>query len=261
MIDIHSHILPNQDDGSRSLEESLQMLRMAAAAGTTDIVATPHANMEFAFDPAAIEVRIAQLQQATGPVPRIHYGCDFHLTPENIEDALRSPDKYSINHRGYLLVEFSESFIPKTTGDIFARMLGAGICPVLTHPERNLLLQKRLSDLEAWANMGCLLQVTAQSLLGLFGRRAKDFSHTLLSRRLVHFLASDAHGVTNRTTNLRPAWRYVEEHFGVDTARLLLEENPNAALHGQPLPAQSRPRRWKKWFFLTRDIPGCGLPC
>lgn len=253
MIDIHSHILPGLDDGSDSLETSIEMLRMASAAGTTDIVATPHANSEFSFDPFAVKQKIAELQHAVGDRPRIHYGCDFHLTPENIEDALRTPGKYSINHQGYLLVEFSEGFIPKATSEIFARMLAGGICPVLTHPERNVLLQQRLPDLEAWADMGCLLQVTAQSLLGLFGRRARDFSHTLLSRQLVHFLASDAHDVKHRTTELRPAFDYVEQHFGAETASLLLEDNPGAALSGQPVFAARRPRPTKKWFFFKRD--------
>src|SRR5437588_4823004 len=104
MIDIHSHILPGLDDGSHSPEESAAMVRMAADAGTTDIVATPHANQEYAFDPGIVEQKIADLQAAIGGTPRIHYGCDFHLTLENIDDALRFPGKYSINHRGYLLV-------------------------------------------------------------------------------------------------------------------------------------------------------------
>ena len=253
MVDIHSHILPGLDDGSDSLDTSVEMLRMASAAGTTDIVATPHANSEFSFDPVVVEEKIAELQQAAGDLPRIHYGCDFHLTPENIEDELRAPGKYSINHRGYLLVEFSDSFIPKATGDIFTRMLASGIWPVVTHPERNVLLQQRVADLEAWVDMGCFLQVTAQSLMGLFGRRARDFSHTLLSRRLVHFLASDAHDVTHRTTELRPAWDYVEQHFGAETARLLLEDNPSAALFSLPVSRQRKPQPAKKWFFFKRD--------
>jgi protein-tyrosine phosphatase len=217
--------------------------------------------MQFAFDPSAVEAKIAELQDLAGPFPRIHYGCDFHLTPENIEDALRSPGKYSIDHRGYLLVEFSESFIPKTISEIFARMLDRGIHPVLTHPERNALLRNRLPDLEAWAEMGCLLQVTAQSLLGLFGKRARDFSHTLMSRRLVHFLASDAHDLKHRTTQLQPVWDYVEEHFGGDTARLLLEDNPRAALSGHSLAAQSMPQPRKKWLFFKRKNLAHKLAC
>ena len=120
------------------------MLRQAAAAGTTDIVASPHANTEYAFDPLVVERMIGQLQAAVGDVPRIHYGCDFHLTLDNIEDALRSPGKYSIDPRGYLLVEFSNFLIPKTTDQVFAQMMQVGLRPIVTHPERNQLLQRRL---------------------------------------------------------------------------------------------------------------------
>ncbi len=249
MIDIHSHILPQQDDGSESLEQSIEMLVMARAAGTTDIVATPHANAQFRFDPAVVQEKIAELQEAIGDLPRIHYGCDFHLTPENIEDALRAPGKYSINHRGYLLVEFADTFIPKATASIFERMLEAGLFPIVTHPERNALLQKRLSDLETWVEMGCYVQVTAQSVLGSFGKRAKAFSETLLARGIVHFLASDAHDVQHRPTPLQPVWEHVTETYGADTASLLLEENPGAVLTGAPISAPVAAPRKRGWFF------------
>lgn len=252
MIDIHSHILPGLDDGSETIEQSIEMLRMAAASGTTDIVASPHANPDFEFDPAEVEWKIAELQAAAGENPRIHYGCDFHLTPENIENALREPGKYSINHRGYLLVEFADSFIPKSTNDIFAAMIESGIRPIITHPERNLLLQKRVEQLEAWVEMGCLMQVTAQSLLGMFGNRAKDSSHALMARRLVHFLASDAHDLKRRTTELRPAWNYVAEHYGAGLARLLLIDNPQAVIDGAFLEGGRLPERRKRWFSFLR---------
>src|ERR1043166_9016713 len=96
---MHSHIPHGLDDGSKSLEESIAMVRMAADAGTTDIVASPHANQEYRFDPLTVERKISEVQAAVGDVPQIHYGCDFHLTLENIEDALHAPAKYSIDHR------------------------------------------------------------------------------------------------------------------------------------------------------------------
>ena len=202
MIDIHSHILPEQDDGSKSLEESVEMLVMARASGTTDIVATPHANSEFRFDPAEVEQKIAQLQKAVGGLPRIHYGCDFHLTPENIEDALGSPGKYSINHRGYLLVEFADTFIPKATSQIFERMLDADLHPIITHPERNALLQKRLPDLESWVEMGCLIQVTASPIesgdLRVYGAHEARRSHCFDDRESLGKLSGGLRKFTAR---------------------------------------------------------------
>jgi protein-tyrosine phosphatase len=248
MIDIHSHILPGLDDGSKSLEESVAMLRQAAAAGTTDIVASPHANQDYAFDPLVVEQKIGELQAAAGDNPRIHYGCDFHLTLENIDDALRSPGKYSIDHRGYLLVEFSDFLVPKTTDELFAHMMRVGLRPIVTHPERNQLLQRRLPELEAWVAQGAHLQVTAQSLLGRFGRTAKQCAHDLMGHGLVHFLASDAHDTRWRTTALDEARRYVDSRFGPEAGIRLFEENPRCVLAGVPLTPVPLPIRRKPWY-------------
>ena len=250
MIDIHSHILPELDDGSRDLNESVGMLRMAAAAGTTDIVASPHANQDYAFEPLVVERKIAELQAAIGDAPRIHYGCEMHLTLENIEDALRSPGNYSINHRSYLLVEFSDFLIPKTTDQIFARMMRAGIRPIVVHPERNPLMQGRLPELETWVAQGALLQVTAQSLVGRYGKSARAMAHELMSRGLAHFLASDAHDLKHRTTAMDESRRYVEKVFGAEAALRVFEENPRSALAGVPLLALPLPVHGKRWFSL-----------
>ena len=248
MIDIHSHILPGVDPGPDSLEVSVAMLRQAAAAGTTDIVASPHANQEYDFDPLVVERKIGELQAAVGDTPRIHYGCEFQLTPENIEDALHVPGKYSINHRGYLLVEFSDFLIPETTGELFARMVKVGLRPIVTHPERNQLLQVRLEELGAWVAQGAHLQVTALSLLGRFGKSARKCAHELMGRGLVHFLASDAHDAKWRSTALDESRRYVEKRFGPDAALRLFEENPRSALAGVPLTAAPLPIPRKPWY-------------
>ena len=250
MIDIHSHILPGLDDGSKNLEQSVAMLRMAAEAGTTDIVASPHANQEYAFDATLVEQRISEVQAAAGDMPRIYYGCDFHLTLENIEDAVRVPEKYSINHKGYLLVEFSDFLVPKTTEEIFARLMQARLRPIVTHPERNQLLQRRLGDLEAWAAQGVYMQVTAQSFLGRFGRTAKAFAHELMSRGLVKFVASDAHDTKWRPPRMDEAFRYVEKTFGEEAALRVFEENPRSALAGVPLLGTPIPIKRKKWLGL-----------
>jgi protein-tyrosine phosphatase len=252
MVDIHSHILPDQDDGARTFEEALAMVRLAAAAGTTDIVASPHADSRFSFDPMLVEQKIAELQAAVGDAPRIHYGCDFHLTPENIEDAISAPAKYSIDHRGYLLVEFADNMIPKAIEKIFSRMLAAGLQPIITHPERNPLLQKKLAELELWVNQGCLIQVTAQSLVGRFGNAAKSVSDQLMQRGLIHFLASDAHDCQHRPPLLAEAWRVTAARWGEAVARRLLEENPRAVLTGSEIPMEPVAVKKKKWFSVFR---------
>lgn len=250
MIDIHAHILPGLDDGPRSLEESLAMLRVAADTGTTDIVATPHASLTFCYDAELAAARLVELQAAAGAVPRIHSGCDFHLTFDNIQDALSHPGKYTINQQGYLLVEFSDLMILKNIEEVFARFRLAGITPVITHPERNWLLQQRLDQLADWVESGCALQITAQSLFGRFGAQARAFARKLLDRNLVHFVASDAHDPEDRTPRLDEAWRWLERRYGARCAELLLIENPQAALRGASIqaPQFSRKRFWSGWW-------------
>jgi protein-tyrosine phosphatase len=255
MIDIHSHILYGLDDGARTFEESLEMVRMAAAGGTTDIVASPHANEEYHFEPEAVEARISELQSAAGDSPVIHYGCDFHLTPENIEDALRSPGKYSIGHRGYLLVEFSDFLIPKTTSQIFAALLAAGMRPIITHPERNRLLRGRIDEMGSWVQLGCLIQVTAQSLLGRFGKSAQDASAALMKRGLVHVLASDGHDLKHRPPVLNEAHQHLLARFGEETARRLCVSNPRAIIDGrsvEPVSPPEKTRPWHSWWRKNR---------
>lgn len=212
------------------------MLRMAAETGTTDIVATPHADLEYQFSPDLVRQRVEELTGATGGVPRIYEGCDFHLTFDNIQDAVANPTKYTINHKSYLMVEFSDMIIFQNTGEIFDRMLAAGIVPVITHPERNQLLQQRIGRLERWVGGGCLIQLTAQSLLGRFGKTARQFSLELLDRGLVHFVASDAHDTKHRPPVLDDAYRWTAGHYNQGLAERLFVANPRAALEGLPLP-------------------------
>ena len=226
------------------------MMRLAAESGTTDIVATPHANQEFTFDPGLIERKIAELQAAAGPSPRIHRGCDFHLIMENIDDALAHPAKYAINHKCYVLVEFSGLLIPRTTQEIFSRFQRAGLTPIVTHPERNALLHSRLDQLQSWVESGTLVQVTGQSLLGVFGRSAKSVAAELMDRNLVHFIASDAHDTEHRPPVLREAYDYVEKTWGAARAETLFVTAPQAVIAGNPIVPEDPTPPKRKWYRL-----------
>ena len=246
---MHSHILPGIDDGAKSLDESLEMLHLAAESGSTDIVASPHANHQFKFDPEIVAAKVEELRRAAAGVIRVHTGCDFHLSYDNIQDSLQHPSKYAINHKKYVLVEFSDLLIPKTTSDVFYQMQSAGMIPIITHPERNPLLQKSLDKLAGWVETGCLLQVTAQSFLGRFGRQAKTFADLLLQRGLVHIVASDGHDTKHRPPSLKEAYEYVSKEYGPGRARTLFVTNPGATLTGAPVEMYyEQPVPDKKWY-------------
>lgn len=167
------------DDGAETLEQSVALVKIAAAAGTTDLVGTPHASPEYRFDPQVVQERLRQVEAATGGILRLYSGCDFHLSYDNIEDALKNPRKYTINQNSYLLVEFSDMLIFRNTQEILTRLPGiAKMSPIITHPERNRLLRKRLDEMAEWCDAGALVQVTGGSLLGRFGNSALEFSRT-----------------------------------------------------------------------------------
>ena len=253
MIDIHSHVLYGLDDGARTLEDSVAMIRMAAENGTTDLVCTPHANLTYRFEPDRIRERLAEISAASGNLLRLYSGCDFHLSYENIQDAIENPRKYTIDHHNYLLVEFSDLLIFRNTSEILARLQDAGMIPVLTHPERNGLLRQRIDQIEAWVQAGARVQITAQSPLGDFGRRAKEFCETLLDRGLVHFVASDAHDCKRRPPRLDLAYEWLKQERGAALADMLCVVNPRAALRGGFLAvpdedSESEPRKWyQRW--------------
>jgi protein-tyrosine phosphatase len=227
------------DDGAHTLQESVAMVRMAAEHGTTDLVCTPHANLTYRFEPELIRDRLAEVAEAAGTAVRLHSGCDFHLSYDNIQDAIEHPQKYTINHRHYLLVEFSDLLIFRNTPEIFSRLQDAGMIPVITHPERNSLLRQRVTQIEAWVASGARVQITAQSLLGDFGRRAKAFSEVLLGRGLAHFVASDAHDCFRRPPRLDLARDWIAKRYGEATAEALCVANPRDALIGKALDVPS----------------------
>jgi protein-tyrosine phosphatase len=252
VIDIHSHILWGLDDGAASPESSAEMLRIAARHGTTDIVASPHSNLQFGFDPELARTRLEELARQVTPAPRIHLGCDYHFYPESVAIAAAHPERYSINGKGYLLIEFSDLVIFKETPALLARLREAGLKPVLTHPERNWLLHPKVEELAAWVKEGLLLQITAQSLLGRFGKPAQRFAELLLNRGLVHFVASDAHDPEDRTPRLDEAFAWVARRYGPAAAEHLFVLNPGCALTGAPLPPQPAPPPPRKWYAFWR---------
>ncbi|MGC1485297.1 MAG: CpsB/CapC family capsule biosynthesis tyrosine phosphatase [Candidatus Acidiferrum sp.] len=256
MIDVHCHILPGLDDGPDSTEVSLAMAESAIADGITHVVATPHSSNEYHFDYMRVRELRDELQMKIGDHLILATGCDFHLNPENLDALREDAPRFCINQHDYLLVEFNEYSIPPSMDQILHEIQLLGLRPVITHPERNAILRLQTERLVKWVQLGCRVQVTAGSLLGVFGAGAKRDAWRWLADGLVHIVASDAHNTRGRPLKLRPAFDLVREQFGEEKARALFVENPMAAFEGRDLPyvpslsdSIGHPRR-KRFFFF-----------
>jgi protein-tyrosine phosphatase len=236
MIDLHSHILPLVDDGATSWEMAEQMCAIALEDGITHMVASPHANSQFRYDREAYAERLAELQSRSHNKMKFSLGCDFHLSYENLELLFINPGEFLISGTKYLLIEFSDFSLPPRFEDLLFRMkTELQIVPILTHPERYPITQRNPQQVAPWVESGCLVQVTANSLTGHWGRKAKDVALWLLQRKLAHIIATDAHDTVHRPPVLSTARDFVSSKLGPEAASALVEANPRTIVENGPV--------------------------
>ncbi len=257
MYDIHYHLLFDLDDGPKTLEDALQLAEASIAEGVTHIVSAPHANAKYPFRPEVNRQRLAVLNEHLRGRITVGLGCDMHLSYENIQEALSDPARFTINGRQYLLVEFPEFSISPNISDWFYQLCSTGMIPIITHPERNPVLASQPHRLAEWLRIGCLVQITAASLTGRFGKQAVSVCDYMLRRNWAHFIASDAHSLRGRPPAMRSAYEFLSSRYGRQTAERLCVENPRAAFEGEPLPEQPEPigpdqEPRARWNFFQR---------
>ena len=263
-IDIHCHILPGIDDGPRTMAESLEMCRVALSDGIRTIVASPHVMSPLcpSPDPDVVIALLMRLKEAVDFDLDLVPGADVHADAGIFEKLEVSRNSLTINGGRYMLLEFSVFSTPTVMSGFIDKLLDEDVIPIVTHPERNPAIQENPGLLFDLVRQGALVQVTAMSITGGFGERAKSTSFALMKNNLAHIIASDAHNSRKRPPVLSEAVAVAAEIVGEKRACLMVMDYPRAVIKDmkiEDLPSPTRPRKKRRRLFKTHKQVLAGI--
>jgi protein-tyrosine phosphatase len=257
MIDLHNHLLPAIDDGSKGMEETLEFLRIAGRDGIRVITATPHMkpgvydNDRAAILDAVARVRDAAQGDADAGKVELLPGAEVYYTADVVDRARRG-ELMTIGDRGrYVLLELPYQQLPIHVDETIFQLRLHGLTPLMAHPERVAYYLEDFDRVAASVRLGALTQVTGASVTGKFGSKAREFANRMLEENLVHVLSSDAHDVRYRPPSLSDAVRGAGRLVGSEAARRLVEDNPRAILEGREVETHEEPPE-RPAGFLSR---------
>ncbi|KRE75564.1 tyrosine-protein phosphatase [Paenibacillus sp. Soil750] len=249
LIDTHCHILPGMDDGARTWDEAIEMAQFAFSEGIHTIVATPH-HGDGRHDNIAEKVDLAvqelndELETRRIPV-RILPGQEVRVSKGLLLD-LDAGCIRTLNHSQYVLLELPPTGIPSYFDEVLYELHVLGLTVILAHPERQLdfIVNPRL--LHSYVEQGCLCQITSQSLMGRFGRKIQKFAMYVCKSQLAHLIASDAHNLASRRSNLAEAFSYLEK---VQGRKALERYSINAAcvIRNETIVTETIPYKRRLW--------------
>jgi protein-tyrosine phosphatase len=252
LIDLHSHLLPGIDDGSKDLAMSLAMARMAAADGISTMACTPHILPGvYNNDGPAIRKAVGRLAesiaQAGIPITLVT-GADVHIAPD-LEVRLRDGRALTLHNTRYLLLEPPHHVLPPRLEDLIFGLQAAGYFPILTHPERLSWVEGRYDLISRLVASSVLMQITAGSVMGRFGRRPRYWAERMLDEGLCHLLATDAHNTEQRAPRMADARDFVAQRLGDEEAINLVLRRPQGILNNcspAELPPLPQAEAWQE---------------
>lgn len=252
-VDIHCHILPGIDDGAPDWETTRQMAATAAENGIRLIVATPHQLGNYRRNRAqTIRTLVNETNDriAEWQIPlRIAAGADVRIEPDMLEKLADDEVVTLADHRRHVLLELPHEVYFPLEGTL-RRLEKMGMVGILSHPERNAGIMRDPRIVDRLVERGCLMQLTAASLTGTFGESIQRLSEVLLKRGVIHFIATDAHGVGRRRPVMQNAFARAAHIVGPEGAQRLCCENPAQVARGEPVDIEVPIRRgfWDSFF-------------
>ena len=236
MIDFHSHIIPNVDDGSRSVEETFELLKEAKEAGFSGVISTSHYMEEYyETDVAERNVWIKAISENLGKKDidlNLYLGNEVYIT-KNIINLLETRKATSINNSNYVLFEFPMNSKPMDMYDIIYDMLEYKLIPILAHPERYSFVQKDPNLVYDLIQKGVLMQSNYGSILGMYGEKAEIIVRKLLENNMVHFLGSDVHRAGSVYPKIHNCLSEIETIIGEDKLEEISSVNPELVVENK----------------------------
>ncbi|HCW53458.1 MAG TPA: capsular biosynthesis protein [Clostridium sp.] len=229
MIDIHSHILPGIDDGSKDIEMTIEMLKIAEKSGTKEIIATPHYLLEYG-EAKINEVKeyvenLNLLLSEKGIDIKVYSGQEVYFT-ENIVNDYENRNIGTLNDSRYMLIEFDMRNYETSIFDYLYELQIKGIVPIIAHPERYRWFIKKPEIINRFISEGYLFQLNAGSIEGKFGNEVKKTAQIFLKNDIYDFVGSDAHNTNStRSTNISEAIKLMGKEnmnkFNVNSKKLI----------------------------------------
>lgn len=266
MIDLHSHILPGLDDGSRNLDESLAMAKCAVADGITTMAATPHLFRKSVgdSDPDTARKKFGELKSLLAGERvslDLHLGAEVHIM-HNLPAFIREHGRrLAVNEGRYVLLEFPADHVFPGVRELFFDLMSEGFVPIIAHPERNSFFMHHPGLLYQLVQAGALCQLNGGSLTGLYGNRVRETAFLFLENNLLHLMGSDCHNLGSRRPELSGAVAEVAVRKGNRFAAAMVGESARAVLENRDVPrphealdpeAQRRSARFRLPLFFKR---------
>ncbi len=249
MIDIHSHIIFDVDDGSKSIEQSIQIAQEAKEAGFDKIIVTPHyMEQYYECNKETIKQKLQKLQEQLTGLVTLYQGNEIYITNQ-INTLLEEEKATTLNGGQYVLFELPINAEPLNITEVVYQILEEGRIPILAHPERYPYIQKDPNKLIPLIEDGVLMQCNFGSIVGIYGKEPKETIKKLLEHHMVHFLGSDVHRPNTIYPRIKQALEEIEALIGREEKELITYINPKAILEnskieiGEPIPMK------KKGFF------------
>ena len=250
MIDFHTHILPNIDDGSRSVEETFDLLKEAEAVGFDSIISTSHYIENYFESP--VDERTEWVHALSGALKKENINVNLYLGnevyfSENILKLLNENKITNINNSRYMLFEFSMNVKPINVYDVIYEMLENKIIPILAHPERYRFVQQDPSFIYELIDTGVLMQSNYASIIGWYGQKAEILMQKFLESNMISFLGSDVHWKNTIYPKMPEIIEKIEDIIGKDKMYELTTLNPRIVLQNEEIEVPE-PKNFKYSF-------------